>query len=267
MAFSGAESYDEKQNSRRVSYPSTGYNACLAIEDDSFWFQHRNKVISYFIEQENPINFLDVGGGNGFQSMMVQNLGIDTIMVEPGINGAQNARNRGVKKIVNGTMSDLESLSVAFHSAGAFDVVEHIEDDIEFLGQMNRLMIPEAPLYLTVPAFNFLWSVDDVSAGHYRRYTKKKIKRSVEAAGFRLEYCSYFFSATFLPLLLLRAIPSLLGIRRQGELENKQASEHKSGGVLLSIVNAILAFEKKILSMGLSIPFGSSIIVVARKDD
>ncbi|GHU52909.1 hypothetical protein FACS189496_3720 [Bacilli bacterium] len=47
------------------SYPEEGNNQCFQIEDDSFWFKHRNKIIETVVNnysQKNSV-FFDVGGG------------------------------------------------------------------------------------------------------------------------------------------------------------------------------------------------------------
>lgn len=85
------------RNIQDVSYPEDGYNRCFQIEENSFWFNHRNKCIISVVEQYPPRGFLfDVGGGNGFVSLALQKEGFKTVLVEPGISGVQNAKSRGL---------------------------------------------------------------------------------------------------------------------------------------------------------------------------
>ena len=52
-----------------ISYPADGNEACFEIEDQSFWFQHRNDCIRELVRNFPPRGkgpIFDVGGGNGF---------------------------------------------------------------------------------------------------------------------------------------------------------------------------------------------------------
>jgi hypothetical protein len=57
----------------KIDYPETGYDDCLQIEDNSFWFRHRNKIIAYAIKKYSADkSFVDIGGGNGFVYRMME---------------------------------------------------------------------------------------------------------------------------------------------------------------------------------------------------
>ena len=52
-----------------ISYPDEGLNILADIEARSFWFNHRNAVISAVVRQYPPSGpIIDIGGGNGFVS-------------------------------------------------------------------------------------------------------------------------------------------------------------------------------------------------------
>src|ERR1700693_1226403 len=68
-----------------VSYPAEGNEASFRLEENSFWFRHRIKVILSLVRMFPPDDvFFDVGGGNGFVSKALQDDGIRTVLVEPG---------------------------------------------------------------------------------------------------------------------------------------------------------------------------------------
>ena len=76
-----------------ISYPDNGNNACYEIEDQSFWFKNRNKIVFEVIKKysiSGPI--FDVGGGNGYVSNYLDKSGFETVLVEPGIDDCLNAR-------------------------------------------------------------------------------------------------------------------------------------------------------------------------------
>ena len=162
----GLYAVDDKST---VSFPEEGNHACFQLEDDSFWFRHRNRCILNAVKKY-PVEgvFLDIGGGNGYVTKMLQENGYETVLIEPGLAGCINAKSRGLGKIINAALEDVKFSELAEVGAiGAFDVVEHIEDDIAFLSSCYDVLDVYGKLFITVPAFQSLWSEDDVFAGHF----------------------------------------------------------------------------------------------------
>jgi hypothetical protein len=249
-----------------VSYPEDGNVACFAVEDDSFWFQHRNRVISELVKRISPKQtFFDIGGGNGCVSKALQATGIEVVLVEPGANGAMNAKRRGVRTVVQSTLEDAGFFHQSLPSAGLFDVIEHIRDDAGFLRLIRNYLQPQGTLYVTVPAYNFLWSNDDVRAGHYRRYTTGTLTRLLAECGFKIEYSSYLFSFLVAPIFCLRSVPSWAGFRKSLSMETSR-TEHCAGrGATNAVVQKIMSAELKKIVLGKRIPFGTSCLAVAKK--
>src|SRR6266487_5238914 len=80
------------KNTSPISYPEHGNDMCFQIEEDSFWFKHRNNCILELVKNYPAGEiFLDVGGGNGFVTLALQQAGYNAILVEPG-NGVRNAQ-------------------------------------------------------------------------------------------------------------------------------------------------------------------------------
>ena len=85
-------------NMEQVSYPTEGNSECFQIEDESFWFDHRNQVIELlfnkYVKTQDVI--IDVGGGNGYVSYNLQNCGYHNIvLVEPGKGGLPKCQRQG----------------------------------------------------------------------------------------------------------------------------------------------------------------------------
>lgn len=254
------------RDQRDVSYPEAGNDACFAVEDTSFWFRHRNAVITELVTRTSPSDaFFDIGGGNGCVSSALQSTGIEVVLVEPGPKGALNARQRGIRTVVQSTLEDAGFAPGSLPSAGLFDVVEHIDNDEEFLRLMHSYLQPQGTLYLTVPAYNFLWSNDDVQAGHFRRYTTTTLSRLLIECGFTIEYSSYLFSFLVPPLWCLRSVPSWIGFRKSVSQATKEQEHTAGSGVAGAAVQRILSAELTRVTKGKRIPFGTSCIAVARK--
>jgi SAM-dependent methyltransferase len=249
-----------------ISFPEDGNDSCFQLEDNSFWFKHRNKCILNVIKNY-PVQgvFLDIGGGNGFVAKMLQENGYETVLIEPGLAGCINAKSRGLNMVVNAALEDIQfSQSANVSAIGAFDVIEHIEDDLAFLRSCYEVLDEKGKLFIAVPAFQFLWSEDDIISGHFRRYTTDSLIKVIENAGFKVKYKTYFFKPLVLPIFLLRTIPSKLRSKRIN-IESTKEEHGTEGGNMINIMNYLLKGEVQLISSGKRIDFGSSILMVASK--
>lgn len=249
-----------------VSFPAEGNSAIFLAEDRSYWFSHRNKVILWaFRNSRCDVNWLmDIGGGNGCVSAYLEGAGINCVLLEPGLFGVQNARVRNVRAVIKATFESAGFRRAILPAVGLFDVLEHIEDDTGFLVKVFEGLKPGGHLLITVPAFGALWSKADEVAGHFRRYSKRSLIEVVRLAGFEVQYVSYFFMPLFFPILLLRTLASLLG-RKDDSIESSERDHGSGGGLAVNVLKFLLKVEFQLLKLSIPIPFGSSLILVARK--
>ena len=94
-------------------------------------------------------------------------------------------------------------------------------------------------LYLTVPAYQFLWSQEDVEGGHFRRYTLSNLKKKITHSGFDISYSSYIF--TYLPVLVffLRTIPYKLNMVRLSTINRTKKDHSIPEGIGSKILNLL----------------------------
>jgi hypothetical protein len=254
-----------RRRATHVSYPTHGNAACLAVEEQSFWFRHRNRCIVSLVRRFPPDGlFLDVGGGNGFVAKGLITAGFDCALVEPGFDGALAAHARGIDPVICARLEDLESVKANFAAAGLFDVLEHIEDEAAALRRVHGLLSQRGRLFVTVPAYQFLFSVDDTTAGHFRRYTISSLLRTLNRSGFRIEFASYIFAPLPPLVFLFRTAPSRFGLRNWVDC-NRDAAEHTSTGIAAWLMDRLLAAEFKRFEAGRPVAFGGSCLCVAAK--
>jgi SAM-dependent methyltransferase len=246
-----------------TSYPEHGHQTCRQLEDDSFWFRHRNRCLLALFRRYPPRGTVyDVGGGNGFVSRALQGAGHDVVLVEPGEVGCANARQLGVERVICGELEDAGIEAGSAGAVGLFDVVEHVEDDRGFLEMAHRALARDGALYLTVPSYQLLWSDLDVEAGHFRRYSHRGLAAVLEAAGFEVAYLSYMFWLLPAPILVGRALPARLGLTRKAGAVTR---EHRGGTpAIRRVLETSLAWEPAAIARGMRIPVGSSLIAAAR---
>lgn len=254
------------ETAQRISYPAEGHDVCFMLEDNSYWFRHRNECIVAAIKNFPPHNniIFDIGGGNGYVSLGLENAGFKPALLEPGIQGAQHAAKRGLKTVICGT---LESACFQPHSlpaAGLFDVIEHIENDQSFLRSLHTVLMPGGMLYLTVPASPFLWSQEDEQAGHFRRYTIASVCRLLKSTGFSIQYATHFFRFLTIPIFLSRSLPHKLKLTSP-EKKTDHARDHLPPSKTVStIITSLLHPEIAAIKKKKTMQFGSSCLIVAK---
>lgn len=247
-----------------ISYPDDGNDVCFQIEDDSFWFKHRNNCIVQLVKKYAPTGlFFDIGGGNGVVSKAIENAGIQSVLVEPGERGCINAQKRNLSNIICSTLENAGFEKNSVPVIGVFDVVEHFEHDIDFLNNIHSYLVKGGLVFVTVPAYSFLWSTEDDEAGHHNRYTINSLVKKLNTVGFDIEYSTCIFSILPIPVFLFRTIPGKMGFKKNKASGTEQAkNDHKKESPFL---NKIWQWELNRIKQSKTIPFGGSCLVVARK--
>lgn len=254
-----------------ISYPSSGHDSCFSVEDNSFWFNHRNKCIISMVEKyASNQTFFDVGGGNGFVSKGLLENKIEAVLVEPGVSGCFNAKRRNIDNVLCMTFSNLYFLSNELKiSVGLFDVIEHIENDYKFLKDIYDKIPSGSKLFITVPAYQELWSDEDELAGHFRRYTSQSLGNLTKRVGFKTVYQSYIFSFLPVPILLLRTLPFMMkkffGKNTVKKLSSVESDHAANDNLKSNFLDKLLSIERYLLKRRIPIPFGGSIIHIIEK--
>jgi SAM-dependent methyltransferase len=242
-----------------------GYYAELArLEGANFWFRARNALILWAIGKYC----------GRFQSFL--EIGCGTAYVLSGVAGAYpSARLRGSEIFVAGLGFAAQRLPSAefvqmdareipfreeFDVVGAFDVIEHIEEDERVLAQMHAALKPGGCIVITVPQHAWLWSETDEYACHVRRYSASELHRKIEAAGFEIERSTSFVSA-LLPALMA----SRLARKKSAGKAFDPLAEFNISPWLNKALETVLAAERALIRLGISLPLGGSRLVVARK--
>jgi SAM-dependent methyltransferase len=96
------------------------------------------------------------------------------------------------------------------------DVIEHIQDDIDFLQMLRKSSStgPDTELVITVPAYQSLFSSHDVFLEHYRRYTNSMLIEHTRQGGWKAGETGYFFFSLLLARILVWAKEKLIGAKK-----------------------------------------------------
>lgn len=247
------------------SYDPAWYEELAGLETNNFWFVARNRLIRWLVNSYLPINggYLEVGCGTGFVLQMLHktfpNWKIYATEAQP--EGIEFAQKR-VPADVSFFQMDACHMPFRdeFDAIGAFDVIEHIPDDVAAIAQIYSALKPGGYFILSVPQHMFLWSKYDEVGCHFRRYSAAEIESKLKTAGFSI-LVSTSFNSLLLPLMILsRAMKKKVGRGQVDVLEELRLSP-----ALNIMLSAILRIEYLMIRLGVKFPFGGSRIIVAQK--
>src|SRR5437899_821691 len=240
------------------------YAIMREVEDRHWWFVGRRRIIASWVEsvcreigKQRP-RILDVGCGTGANLQMLAEFGVAE-GVDVSAEALEFCRARGLGSVRQGAAESLPYEDAQFDLVCGLDVVEHLDDDVAGLREMFRVLRPGGRALLFVPAFMFLWGVQDDISHHRRRYRLDQLKRVVRQAGFEVERASYVNISFFAPILFGRLLMRALRIRPESE-------NNITIGFLNGLLGKLFGAESLALRY-LNFPFGVSIICVARKTE
>jgi SAM-dependent methyltransferase len=229
------------------------------FEEWYWWHRGRQTIVSHLLARHAPpgARILDVGCGTGATTARLGGSsrvwGIDT---EPA--ALRHARARGLP-VARASALRLPVRDAGFDVVVTLDVLEHLDDDRGALAEMQRALRPGGILLATVPAYPFLWSSHDEALGHRRRYRRGELRERVSAAGFEIALCSYTMSS-ILPIALVVRLAERLRPRREAPRSGYVGLPRPLNDLLAGIVG----LGGRLLSV-VSLPFGLSVVVVARR--
>lgn len=230
------------------------------LERTHWWFQGRHRLLTELqarLGMENAL-ILDAGCGTGFARRDLSEAGmvvgldacVDALLCRREPHGMDCVARMEAAPFGNDT----------FDLVLALDLIEHIPDDRKALREMHRICKPGGHLFITVPAYRWLWSAHDRALGHQRRYASKELELAIREAGFEIVRLSHLVTSVFLPAACVRLV-------RRGS--HRLDGESDLSPVPLPL-NAVLSWLMRIesrLMWRMRLPFGLSIVALARKPD
>jgi SAM-dependent methyltransferase len=244
-------------------YDSAFFRKLAALEPDNYWFEARNRLLVWALQRYFPAarNFLEIGCGTGFVLA-----GIRQALPALALAGAE-VFSEGLEfaesRVPGSVLFQMDARHIPFDDEfdviGAFDVLEHIDEDDTVLAEMFRATRRGGGILLTVPQHPWLWSSVDAHARHKRRYTRRQLVEKVVRAGFTLGRATSFVSL-LLPAMLVSRL-----WRRAGGRSGDPLPELAVGRITNAVLSHILGLERALIARGISFPAGGSLLMVARK--
>ena len=246
------------------------YGIMDEVEGSHWWFVGRRAILESFLEtlvqgprskvQSQEAGFqspriLDVGCGTGANLEMLAQFGTAQ-GVDVSDDALEFCRRKGLDS-KKGLAEELPFEDESFDLVTALDVIEHLDDDVAGLKEMHRILKKGGKTLIFVPAFMWLWGVQDDISNHRIRYTRAQIVERLENAGFKVERATYANWTFFAPILAGRTLMKITGIKPESE-----------NNVNISALNGIfgkLFSSERFWLKNFNFPFGVSIVITASK--
>jgi 2-polyprenyl-3-methyl-5-hydroxy-6-metoxy-1,4-benzoquinol methylase len=244
------------------------YYEMFAVEDKHWWYVGLHELVLLLINKLLPhqnLKILDAGCGTGGLLSILSRLGSEIEGFDCSEDALNFCRERGLNNVFKADINNWEPNPNSYDLITSMDVLYHewVYDEIKVLRTLAGGLKKNGIFMANYPAFPFLSRYHDKVVMTRERYTKKNLKKYLAEAGLAPRILSYRLPHVFLILLLLR-----LDENKKGEnaIGKSDVAEIPSG-LINRLLIQIGRLENRIIARGISIPFGSSLFVVAKKAD
>ncbi len=228
----------------------------LQVRSHDLYANTKYQIILSWLSGASKLKILNAGCGSGELSFLLAEAGHTVTGIDPSKEYVALGRKTALELKVTSCSFEVSSIEEfqpkdKFDCVVATDVLEHIKDDKRAAALLASFVEPNGIFIITVPAGQWLFGFHDESLGHFRRYSKKSLRRAVGDTAASIS-CRYF-GFTLIPICLLysRILRKPYPIAQSG---NPQVSPFKS-----TVLKTILSLDK-----ALPLPFGTSILMLAK---
>ena len=187
------------------------YEQMAELDQRHWWYRARRQVLAELIRRKAApppgARLLEIGCGTGHNLAMLGQFGpVDGLELDDQARAI--AERRLGRTVMSAPLPELAGVPEHYYDlVGAFDVIEHIDDDEAALESIATRLKPGGKFVMTVPAHRWMWSAHDVVNHHKRRYSKSALKKLIDKSPLRLELIGYFNSLLF-PLAVAERMAS-----------------------------------------------------------
>ena len=234
------------------------YQQMAELDERHWWYRARRKVLAELIRREvqPPPNakILEIGCGTGHNLAMLGEFGhVDGLELDE--EARSISERRLGRTVMSAPLPELAGVPARHYDLiGAFDVIEHIDDDAAALASIATRLKPGGKFVMAVPAHQWMWTAHDVVNHHKRRYSKQRLKRLIDASPMKLTKIGYFNSLLF---------PLAVAERAASKLRRKEDADVRLPPAPLNLTFETVFAAERYLVGRLPLPPGLSLFAVA----
>ena len=234
------------------------YQQMAELDDRHWWYRARRQIIADLIRREArpPVDaqVLEIGCGTGHNLAMLAGFG-HVEGLELDAEARAISEKRLGRKVMSSPLPELSEVPDCHYDLiGAFDVIEHIDDDRAALSSIAAKLKPAGKFVMTVPAHQWMWSAHDAVNHHKRRYSKAGLKALINASPMKLDKIGYFNSLLF---------PLAVAERAASKLRGKEDADVKLPPAPVNVALEKIFEVERYLVGRLPLPPGLSLFAVA----
>jgi SAM-dependent methyltransferase len=234
------------------------YQQMAELDDRHWWYRARRRIIADLIRREArppaDAQVLEIGCGTGHNLAMLAGFG-HVEGLELDAEARAISEKRLGRKVMSSPLPELgEVPDCHYDLIGAFDVIEHIDDDRAALASIAAKLKPGGSFVMTVPAHQWMWSAHDTVNHHKRRYSKAGLRTLINASPMKLDKVGYFNSLLF---------PLAVAERASSKLRGKEDADVKLPPAPLNTALEKIFEAERYLVGRLPLPPGLSLFAVA----
>jgi trans-aconitate methyltransferase len=247
-----------------IGFKEHYFKELAELEAGNFWFRARNKLILWALHKYSPEmkSFLEIGCGTGFVISAISEQFSEAKLLGSEYFEAGLAYAR--QRLPGAEFTQMDAQYIPYESEidviGAFDVLEHIEEDEAVLQQMYKALKPGGFIFITVPQHRWLWSGVDEYACHVRRYTANELHEKACSASFEIIRSTSFVSILLPAMYLTRLLK-----RNKTNMSMDDVDGLHVDPIINKLFEWMLNFDLALIQLGFTLPVGGSRLVVARK--
>lgn len=250
-----------------TAYPADISEELIPYEASLFWFRTRNRLVNsvldhYFCSAETILE-IGCGAGSVLTAIGQARPKMSLFGTDIHISSLRLARKRLPRAALMQSDANRLPFRSEFDVVGAFDLLEHLEDDLHVLRQLREALRPGGGVIITVPQHSWLWSPTDRFASHLRRYSQSDLKAKMETTGFRVVVTTSFITL-LLPLMYLSRLKLKMRSRRTDR--ERFLSELRIAGKLNHALEMVCLAEEWLIGNRVRLPVGGSLLAVGIKE-
>ncbi|MEI8361404.1 MAG: class I SAM-dependent methyltransferase [bacterium] len=238
----------------------TEYQKMDAIENDHAWFLAKYDFLLTILKKvkiSREQKIIDIGCGTGAVMKKLSDSGYQVEGIDNSLDALSYCQQKGLT-VSNGTAEKIDVPNDYCDVVISLDVLEHLDNDKSAVTEFHRILKTGGYVIATVPAHQFLWSYHDEALHHKRRYGQAEFN-GLFAEGFEVVIKSWLHASIFLPTLLMRTL------KNKNNKDQSTSDVDMPSSFVNNILRAVYFFEILFFKIFSYLPFGLSLVIVARK--